>query len=396
MKFPLTIAAGILLSTAATYAQNAPPKWATDGPYLDKPSASAEVPLTIIGTKLYAQVDIGGRQRRFVVDTGSPSMIDAALASELDLPVVGRNQGRDSHGVIIESKIVQSQFRLGGIQFRKVPMFVADFSGSEVTKLFIGDGVLGSELLPLAAWQMDLRNSVLRFETSTKRLPFVRNATKVPLHSFGYPHIPYLDVRFAKQARSKAMFDTGSPTYFAISAADLAGARKAGGIGRTINGFGSAGGSLGGQAAAAKQQQAEIKTLSIGGLKLGRVAAVRRELSPSLIGANMLEHFVVTLDARDRAAYFKQYRAGPFDRSTFGFTLSFDKAISVATVWDHSPAQAAGLQAGLQLDSINGVRTELTVEGIQRAISAMAGQQILLTWSSGSARLIRKSRFLQK
>jgi hypothetical protein len=323
-------------------------------------------------------------------------MIDKALARELGLAVVGTSQGKDSHGVVIKSDIVQATMNLGGVAFHKVPMFAADFSASETTKFFIGDGVLGSEMLPLGAWQIDLRNSVLRFNSDVTKLRFVDSATKSQLHNFGYPHSPILDVQFADRARSKAMFDTGSPAYFAISPADLAGARKAGGIGRCISGIGSPGGSLGGQAPSVDLLQAELKTFSIGRLELGRVGAVRRESSPSLIGVAILEHFVVTLDSKSGTAYFAKYSDGPFARPSFGFTLAFDKKISVAAVWDKSPAHTAGLRPAMHLTSINGAGTELTSKGIHRAIMAMAGQEISLEWDGGSARLMRKFDILQK
>jgi hypothetical protein len=39
--------------------------------------------LTVRGTKLFVTVEIGGKPRRFVVDTGSPSMISSTLVKEL-------------------------------------------------------------------------------------------------------------------------------------------------------------------------------------------------------------------------------------------------------------------------------------------------------------------------
>lgn len=387
---------GLLALTTVVNSQEQRPHWITDGPFIDDRSTSFEVPLKVVATKVYVEVEIGGKPRRFVVDTGSPSMIDTALANEMGLEVVGKTKGRDSHGVVIESDIVQATVTLGGVEFYKVPMFCANFSKAEATKCFIGDGVLGSEMLPLGAWQIDLKNSVLRFNTDVKKLPFIDKATKIKLHSFGYPYAPILDVQFAKRAKSKAMFDTGSPAYFAISSADFIGAGKADGIGKTNGGFGSAGGSLGGQAQNKKQMQAELKTLSIGDLEIGRVGAIQRESSPSLIGARMLQHFVVTFDSKSGIAYFTAYADGPFARPSFGFTMAFDRKVSVALVWDNSPAHKAGLRAGQHLTSINGVATDLSSNGIRRAIESMAAQKIKLEWDGGSATLTRKSHLLQK
>jgi hypothetical protein len=253
----------------------------------------------------------------------------------------------------------------------------------------IGDGVLGSEILPLCAWQIDLPNSVLRCNTELEELSYVEKSARQRLYDFGYPHAPFLDVRFAREARSKAMLDTGSPAYLAISPPDLEGAGKAGGIGRTISGSGSLGGSLGGQAPSGDQVQAELKTFSIGSLDLGRVNATRREFPPSLIGASILEHFVVTLDFRSGYAWFSGYRDGPLARPSFGFSLAFEPRISVGLVWEDSPAARAGLRPGLPLTAINGEATSLSCDGIRGALQAMSGESIELEWEDGSASLSR-------
>jgi len=372
---------------SVSFAKGTSVDWMNAGPKLGKVSSSFEVPIKRLGTKMYIEVELGNKLRRFVVDTGSPSMIDSTLAKELGLPVVGKSKGIDAHGTVIESNIVQANLGIGDVAFQSVPMMTADFSGTEATRFFIGDGVIGSELLPLGIWQFDLKDEVLRFNTNLNNLLHVEDGKKVKLYQFGYPYMPIFDVKFAKHARSKALFDTGSPTYFAISQADYHGAKKESAIGKVLLGYGSPGSSLGGQAPSSEQRQVEIKKLAIDQLKLGRVVAIQRELSPSLIGASMLERFIITLDSRSGSAYFKEYSQKAYLQPSFGFTLAFDQQISIALVWDKSPAKLAGLQAGMKLISVNGVKTELTSQGIERVMKAMAAKEIELEWESGSTTL---------
>mgnify|MGYP003644381981 CR=1 FL=1 len=209
--------------------------------------------------------------------------------------------------------------------------------------------------------------------------------------------MPILDVRFAETAQSKAMIDTGSPGYLTISPQDIEGAKRAGGIGGAISGYGSLGGSMGGQAQNGKQLQSELKTLSIGNLDLGQVVAVLRESSPSLIGTSILQHFIVTLDIRSKSAYFEKYREGPFDQSSFGFAFSPEgKGLKVSLVWDDSPAANVGLRAGQHLISINGVTTTSSCAGIQSALQAMSGKTIELKWEGGAATLSRSIPIFQR
>lgn len=372
-------------------AQEEPPGWVSEGPYADERHFSLELPLEVLANKLYVTVEMGGKPRRLVFDTGSPSMISRELAAELDLEAVDSRKGRDSHGAIIESDIAQADLKLGAVTFHKVPVFVADFSASRAAQCLIGDGVLGSEMLPLCTWQIDLPDSALRCNTRVTDLDHIDGAQEQRLYDFGYPHAPLFDVRFAEEATSKAMFDTGSPGYFAISPPDFEGARRAGGIDNVTAGFGSLGGALGGQAPNGKQLRGELVSLSIGGIRLGRVDAHLRESPPSLIGASILEHFIVSLDARSQTAFFEEYREAPFSRRSFGFALGFDQAISVSLVWEDSAAAKAGLRAGQRVTSINGTDTEFSCGGIRRALQAMAGETIEIAWEGGAAELARET-----
>lgn len=370
----------------------------TEGPVLERGSgeapASFALPMEVLGSKLYVSVDVGGKSRRFVLDTGSPSMIDKTLAEALGLPVVGTQAGTDAHGQVLHNDVVQADLGLGGIRFRDVPLVTADFSASEALKTFIGDGVIGSELLPLGAWQFDLRDSALRFSTDPAELPNSEGASRLDLYDYGYPHAPILDVRYAETAKSKALFDIGSPAYFTLSPEDWAGAETAGGIGKTLTGFGSAGASLGGQAPDAEQKQALLEALHIGSLHLGPVVSMRRERAPSLIGAHLLEHFIVTLNAGSGEAWFQPYAPGPYAQPTFGCSFAFGERISIALVWNTSPAAEAGLKAGTVLDSINGMPAEGTEAGFRMAVAALSGDSLSLVWEGGSALLTRKSRLL--
>ena len=382
-----------LLACSPTLPADEKPKWIAEGPYVDEVSFSFELPLEVLANKLFIEVEVGGVPRRFVFDTGSPSMMNMELAAELELDVVDKRQGRDAHGAIVETDIVQSDLALGGTTFHKVPIFVADFPK---TAQCLFDGVLGSELLPLCAWQIDLPDSRLRCNSNVTELDHVEGARKQPLYSFGYPHAPILDVRFAEKASSKALFDTGSPEYLAISPADFGGASRNGGVGRTVPGTGSIGGSLGGLAPNKDQLLVQLEALAIGDVQLGRVGALLRETSPSLVGASVLDHFVVTLDSKGSIAYFDRYRGGPFVRSSYGFGLSYEEAVRVSLVWDDSPADAAGLVVGQRVIALNGQPTSTTCDGIRNAMQAMSeGDAIEVAWDGGVARLTREQAMLE-
>ncbi len=379
-----------MASSAPTAAENdGPPKWMKDGPYVDEASYSVALPIRTLATKLFIEIEVGGVPRRFVFDTGSPSMMSAELAAELGLEPIDQMQGRDSHGAIVTSDIVQADLTLDGTTFRKVPVFVADFSSSGVAQCLM-DGVLGSEVLPLCAWQIDLSDAVLRCDSDLRRLD-LEDAKKQRLYDFGYPHAPIVDVVFTDKARSKAMFDTGSPQYFAISPPDFGAVKASGGIERSVEGFGSAGESLGGKAPDGKQIRSRLKSLTIGNIELRGVTAPTREFAPSLIGASILEHFVVTLNQRNESIYFRRYDERPMSRASFGFSPSFGENVTVGLVWEDSPAAEAGMRPGQRLLSINGEDVDSACAGIEQVIETLHGAETVdVTWDDGAATLTRR------
>jgi predicted aspartyl protease len=341
----------LVLSTTQLSAQPGPPAWLKEGPRVDNEEFAFELPLQVVAGKLLVEIELGGKPRRFVFDTGSPSMLGKQLADELGLETIDRRQGRDAHGTVVETEIVQGDLRLGGVEIHKVPIYVTEFPQA-ARCLF--DGVLGSELLPLCAWQIDLPNAALRCDTDLQRLSHVQSAHRLQLHDFGYPHAPIFDIQLARKASSKAMFDTGASDYFVISPPDLEGAQRNKGVSNVVHGSGSLGTSAGGAAPDRPQQRVQLKTFGLDGLDLGRIEAPLREAAPSLLGAALLRHFVITLDARSKTAYFDRYRGGPFRRADYGFGLAFNPTPQVSLIWEDSPAARAGLKLGQQVGAING------------------------------------------
>lgn len=378
-----------LLASSLVSAADEQPKWITEGPYVDEGPISFEIPMEVLANKLFIEVEVGGVTRRFLFDTGSPSMMSESLAAELKLEAIDKRQGRDSHGAIVETDVVQADLTLGGTTFHKVPVFVADFPK---TAQCLFDGVLGSEVLPLCSWQIDLPDSVLRCSSTPETLDHVEKAEKLRLYDFGYPHAPIVDVQLADNASSKAMLDTGSPEYMAISPPDFEGARRNDGVGKMVEGNGSIGGSIGGAAPDKRQLMMRLESLGIGNVQLGEVDALLRESSPSLIGTAVLEHYVVTLDSKNATAYFDQYRDAPFVRSSYGFGMNFEDAMSVSLVWNDSPAAAAGLRPGRQVKSINGEPVEASCGGLRKTMHAIsAGDTLDIEWEGGKATLNREA-----
>jgi S1-C subfamily serine protease len=120
-----------------------------------------------------------------------------------------------------------------------------------------------------------------------------------------------------------------------------------------------------------------------------------RDQPPSLIGASLLDQYVVTLDTRNGAAYFDRYHEAPFARASFGFGLSFEDDVKVSLLWNGSPAAAAGLQVGTQLTAVDGEPATTSCDGIRRVMQAVStSKAIRLEWEGGEATLERGGTLL--
>ena len=109
-----------------------------------------------------------------------------------------------------------------------------------------------------------------------------------------------------------------------------------------------------------------LSRLWIGELELVDVVARTRQEAPTLIGAGLLEHYLVTLAYPLKRAFFYKYSEAPLQRTGFGFGPDFGAPeVTASIVWDESAASAAGIRPGDRLTRI-GDSDLTTITGANR------------------------------
>lgn len=62
--------------------------------------------------------------------------------------------------------VLVESITLGGTVFRDIPVLLHDYSTVPLGKWYLPNGVIGSELLPGSAWQMDASNTKIKIAAS--------------------------------------------------------------------------------------------------------------------------------------------------------------------------------------------------------------------------------------
>ena len=150
-----------------------------------------EMPFRYDNQHLFVDVDIEGRIYNFLFDTGFDfTAIDLSLADKIE------------YEEILKYKVSGSSFKKHKIQFialEKVSLSGIDFKeiGASFDDLsFINkdyacaerrvDGVIGANLLRHANWQIDYEKRVIRFSDKTSNFNFSENVIKIPMNSKGW------------------------------------------------------------------------------------------------------------------------------------------------------------------------------------------------------------------
>lgn len=327
----------------------------------------AHVPLQLHGGKLHITATIDGVTSSFLFDTGSPTILARHFADPLDLEVVGRNTGVDSHGRQVAMDIaIVDRLTLGDTTFRRVPVLIHDFSANDMGRCLIGNGVIGSEIFPASAWRIDTQANRLTIAASSNNLPRPEGDTlRTRLYDSGYPHAPVIDYSVGGLT-DKAMFDTGNSASIAffVKAAQHPSVRSATVPGTRERGEGYEGESAGGLSEFGPLARFTIADVSFSSDKLPPTQAIVRTMPPTLFGAGLLRNYIVTLDYPGGQLILEERTepdaVGP--HPGYGIAIVDGRAV-VTRLFAGSAAERAGLRLGDHVVEAQG-RSLAKLEGV--------------------------------
>lgn len=326
-------------------------------PIIERQTPTTEIPFDPRLGKIFIEASINQDTRTFIFDTGSPTILTKDFAQTLDLTLLGQNTGLDANGNEVTMDIaVVDTVSLDGLTFRDVPVLVFDHNQLELGPCLFDGGVIGSEILPGSQWQIDAQDQTITISEPNIPRAISEDAIIAPMHDFGYPHTPIVDYSVGT-IKDKAIFDTGNVEDLVLfkRVSQNPTVQKRIVNDSTIKGRGSEGVSAGGRGPVRNLVRFTIEDVELGANPIAPLRATTRPTAPTLLGAGLLDHYVVTLDYPS-SAFILEARAAPDpQRGDSGYAISYeDGKATVTQIFKRSNAARAGLRLGDQIVSING------------------------------------------
>lgn len=319
------------------------------------------VPLIRYGEWLIVEVQLGDREKpyRFLYDTGAITVLKPRIAQELGLvPQVQRPIGSANGQSRTLPFVRLPRCTVGGIAFEDIAAVLLDLDTSPELSCLNEqiDGILGANMMRLAAWQIDYAASTLTFSDRLDALPTARAGQAV---AFTPTHQGSPKVRVSLWgATMDATLDTGKSGGIGLSAKAWKTQPYRQDTIPHVRGYGRmAVGAFGAREDTLVLAQA--RGILLDQWRLDTALVVVAPARKNLIGNGFMKHYRVTLDWRSRMAYLVQHRPVPTARRTLGlgYTLQ-DSSLVVSFVYEGSVAARSGLQPGSRILQIGVQKVE--------------------------------------
>lgn len=309
-----------------------------------------------IKDKVILPVTVNGQVRRFIFDTGAPTIISESLQEELQYDTMKAEEISDVHRNTGNGTFVKTgSLFLGDVEFNNVPALVNDLSDFP-WNCFRVDGFIGSNLL---------RNSVVQINTDAEQFILaseaagLQNLDAESSMKLDRQSTPYIRLGVAGENDKYVLFDSGSDNFVNISLEyfeTLQKQHRPFDVEKTGYGNGIMG--LFGTGKPGKVYRLKMDSLRIGQITItDPVVEVNNTIDR--VGAKLLQYGVVTLDYRNEKFYFfsPEDQSIPFENeeeSELGFRpVLRDDTLRVGLVWEHSLVDSLGLEPGNEIIRIN-------------------------------------------
>lgn len=165
-----------------------------------------EIPFELENGWTIIPVTINAKKYRFIYDTGALNIVSIELAKELNLTKIASSEGKSSTGKSNSIDLATLPIvKIGDIEFENSTTAIVDIKSQ--FKCYQIDGLIGSNLMRNAVWQVNNRDSTITLTNNINKLE-VENYKDIISFSTNEQANPYLNLTFGS-TEIKSLFDTG-------------------------------------------------------------------------------------------------------------------------------------------------------------------------------------------
>ena len=349
MKFYLAVICSFFV--LASFEQNL---YLNNGNFVN-PDYFIELPYQKINNKIIVDVELGGKKRKFLFDTGAPMGISRALFNELNYTVLSKqklsdiNQNTDS---LLLVKI--DSLKIGNNFITELPAVV--LPNNLIMDCLEVDGFIGSNALRNSVIQFDAKNQIIIITDNISKLKLdILLGNDILLDQQSSPHLKF---NIGEKISEFALFDSGSDEFYSMANEKIEKFRKAKDFEIIYKSIGSNTLGLAGFANNKETSLMFIPFIKLNGVKIGNIISESNNDINSRIGVKMLNYGKLTLDYKNKKCFFEPYsNSQEFENNQFQIDLNFtENHLCIGKIWTKELSQQ--VEVGGKIISINDTNVE--------------------------------------
>ena len=305
--------------------------------------------------KIFINVEINGKKRKFLFDTGSTTLISESLFREINPALIYKQVVVDMFKNKDTLKVVSlNDLKLGSIIFNDIPASVIQ-SSPDWFKCLNVEGIIGSNILRNSIVQISSINHTVTITDNQKKLTLSKdNISKLKLIKSSYPFIKIS----INKIPLEVIFDTGNGAFFSLSNGmmnNIIKGEKNKPFETISTGFGANSFGLFGAENNTEMFRLRIPLLQINKGKFENTIVETSSIVQSSIGSELLKYGTVTLDYLNKNFYFEPFES-EINLEEKKWPVSptvFNRQITVGVVWGELKGQINLGDKIIAIDSTN-------------------------------------------
>lgn len=338
-----------------------------------------EVPFIVENGLMIIPVEIEGETYRFLLDTGAPNVLSKELCEKLKLKKSRSIKTVDSQGnSSVLDYVKVPKITIKNAVFTSTTAAVADLKHADAIACLNIDGLIGSNLMRKAYWQIDSKNNIVRIATSRNKLVVPENSYSIPFTT-EITGTPLIHLKIGQTTIKALKMDTGSVGFLSTDYEYYNELKTNEYILAERSSYGTSSVGLFGTSEKDTIKQVLLKNFSMGNLMLSDQIIDLKRSKHSLLGMSFLKNYLVTIDWNNNVLFLSP--DGEFQNSfaeSFGISLlkEGDKMV-VSLISEGSVAQQMGIKVGDVVLRVNDVDVaHTTLEEYCRVIKLVRVKEV--------------------